>query len=170
MPDGNVNTKARQIIEKVRNEYGHTFEEMAEICGVATGSIQRWYSTGRAKADKIAPLEELVENNRLPTEKIAENLIEIYWHIKRPYLLPYSELRAMSGRERLSQSLILEIEEYLYERGFALIIDQDDEGRCVYIIIRKKWITRKARQADRKTLKEYYCKKVEDEFEEAEEW
>ena len=170
MPSPNINTKARQIIEKVRNDYGYTFEEMAEMCGVATGSIQRWYSTGKAKADKIVPLGELVENNRLPCEKIAENLIEVYWHIKRPYILTYSELRNMSGRERLSPSVVNEIEEVLFERGFALIVDQDDEDRNVYIIIRKMWIIRKARPADRQALKEYYCKKVEDEFEEAEGW
>ncbi|MCE7520420.1 DUF1804 family protein [Halomonas titanicae] len=170
MPNQNVNTKARQIIEKVRSDYGYTFEEMAEMCGVATGSIQRWYSTSKAKSDKILPLEELVENNRLPADKIADNLIEIYWHIKRPYTLSNIDLRDMSGRERLSQSVIEDIEEFLFEKGFALISDQDDEGRYVYIIIRKKWITKRTRPADRRTLKEYYCKKVEDEFEEAEGW
>jgi hypothetical protein len=170
MTNPNTNTKARQIIEKVRNEYGYTFEEMADMCGVATGSIQRWYSTGKAKADKIVPLEELVENNRLPADKIAGNVIEIYWHIKRPYTLTYSELRDMSGRERLSPSVVCEIEEYLFERGFALIVDQDDEDRNIYIVIRKKWITKNARPADRKTLKEYYCKKVEDEVGEDEGW
>ena len=162
----NVNTKARQIIEKVRNEHNYTFEDMGEICGVATGSIQRWYSTGRARADKIIALEELVENNRLPTDKIADNLIEIYRHIKRPYTIPYTTLRDMSGRERLSKRVITEIEEHLYERGFALIDDYDSEGRNIFIVIRKRWLTKRTKPADNEALKEYYCKRVEDEIEE----
>lgn len=170
MTTTNVNTRARQIIEKVRSDYGYTFEQMAEMCGVAVGSIQRWYSTGRAKADKITPLEELVENNRLPSDKIADNLIEVYWHIRRPYTLTYTDLRDMSGRERLSNSIIAEVDEYLYEKGFCMIDDEDEDGRNIYIIIRKKWLTKKARPADRKALKDYYCKKVEDEFDEADGW
>lgn len=162
----NLNTKARQVIEKVRNEYGHTFEEMGEICGVATGSIQRWYSTGKAKLDKIAPLLELVENSRVPTEKIAENLIEIYRHLKGPYTLSYIDLRDMSGRENLSPSVIREIEECFFEKGFALITDQDQEGRNLFMVVRKKWVAEKAKSADTATLKAYYCKKVEDEFDE----
>lgn len=165
----NVNTKARQIIEKVRNEYGYTFDEMADQCGVATGSIQRWYSTGKAKASKIAHLEKLIENIRLPESEIAQNLIEIYRHIRYPYTLSHNELRDMSGREKLSHTVIYKIDEYLYEKGFTIIIDQDDEGRFIYVIVRKKWLTeKKAKTANKVTLKEYYYKKFEEELEEYE--
>jgi len=138
-----VNIKARQIIEKVREEFGHTFEEMADLCNVAPGSIQRWYSTGRAKADKIKALENLIANTRLPEHKIAENLIEIYWHLKRPMTITYSQLRNISGREKLSLSVINRIDQELYERGFALIDDMDEEGRVIYFVIRKKWLSKK---------------------------
>jgi transcriptional regulator with XRE-family HTH domain len=161
-----INTNATKIIEKVREEFGYTFSEMAQECGVATGSIQRWYSSSRAKADKIKALENLISNTRLPEQKIAENLIEIYWHIKKPITITYSQLRDISGRERLSESVIDAIEQALYERGFALINEADDEGKMVYFVIRKKWLAKKMTQVNRSILRAYYSKRVELEHEE----
>ena len=163
-----INTRARQIIEKVKAEHDLTFEQMAEECDVATGSIQRWYSTGRAKADKIRPLEEMIANTRIPAHKIAENLIEIYRHVRRPISLLHNQLRDMTGRERLSESVIEEVTEELYERDFILVQDLDDDGRLAFFVVRKKWLTKKTRKVDEKILKEYYKKVVEDEFEEEE--
>ena len=159
----NVNTKATKIIEKVREELGYTFEEMAEECGVATGSIQRWYSTGRAKADKIKPLEELISNTRLPTYQVAKNIIEIYWHIKRPITITYKQLRDISGRDNLHESIINSISQELYEQDYAFIEDRDDEGRVVYLIVRKKWLSRKTTLIDASILKDYYFERVESE-------
>ncbi|WP_252178708.1 hypothetical protein [Endozoicomonas sp. 4G] len=157
----NVNTEARKIIEKVREEFGYTFEEMAELCGVATGSLQRWYSTGRAKANKIQALENLISNTRLPEQKVAENLIEIYWHVKRPITISYNQLRDISGRNRLSESVIENISEELYEHGFTLIEDKDDDGRVVYSIVRKKWLSKKMTTVNESILKDYHKKRVE---------
>ena len=160
-----VNTKATQIIEKVRQEHDYTFEEMAEECDVAVGSIQRWYSTGRAKANKIEPLVELIENTRLPEYRIAEKLIEIYWLTRRPICITYKQLRAISGRDRLSDPIILNITVELYEHNFAFIDDLDTEGRPVYFIVRKKWLANAKRtiSVDESLLEKYYLKQFEDE-------
>jgi hypothetical protein len=165
-----VNTNARQIIEKVRAEFGYSFEEMAELCEVATGSVQRWYSTGRAKADSISVLEELISNTRLPEYKIAENLIEIYWHKKRPITITRSQLRDISGRQRLEQSVIEEISKELYERNFAFIDCEDEEGRTSYCLIRKQYLFKKFPPLNNSDLKEYYFKKVELELNQEEDY
>ncbi|WP_295442421.1 hypothetical protein [uncultured Thiodictyon sp.] len=157
----NVNAKARQIVEKVREEFGYTFEEMAELCGVATGSVQRWYSSGRAKADKIKALEELLANTNLPEHKIAENLIKIYWHIKWPIKIIYSQLRDISGRERLCPNVIERIRQELYERGFAFVDDTDEEGKLAFFLLRKQWLSKHTKAVNEAAVKAYYLKGVE---------
>ncbi|MFM5643465.1 hypothetical protein [Aeromonas caviae] len=168
MSTQNVNTKARQIIEKARAEHDLSFTQMADICDVAPGSIQRWYSTGRAKSDKIAPLLSLIENQRLAPDLIASNIIEIYRHIKRPYTLKHIDLRNLSGRLKLSQSLISTICENLYENGYTMIQDEDDEGATHYIILRKKWLRKLTKPATPSVLKEFFKQRVEDELEDSE--
>jgi len=163
----NVNTKATQIIEKVREEYGYTFEEMADLCEVATGSIQRWYTNGRAKADKIKPLEQLIENTRLPEYKVAEKIIDIYWHVRKPISITYQQLRSISGRDRLSESVVSRIHDELYERSFAFIDDCDEDGRTIYYVLRKKWLSRKISGVDEDILGDYYLNKFhEDDLDE----
>jgi len=162
----NVNNKARQIIEKVREELGYTFEEMSDICGVAVGSVQRWYSIGRARADKIKHLEELLTNVRLPENKIAKNLIEIYWYSKGPCYLTLTQLKKMSGRDRLSPRIIENIQAELDYQGFLFIEEMDDSERTIYILMRRKRCKKNSKKLDDKYLKEYYSYKVESELEE----
>jgi len=142
---------------------------MAEECDVATGSIQRWYSTGRAKSDKIRPLEEMIAHTRIPAYQIAENLIEIYWHVKKPISLQHNQLRDITGRERLSDSVIDEITEELHERDFIFVEDLDDDGRLAYFVVRKKWLTKKTKTVNESVLKDYYRTVIELEQEEEEE-
>lgn len=164
-----VNTKARQIVEKVREEYGYTFEEMSDLCGVAVGSVQRWYSLGRARADKIIHLEKLLENIRLPEYKIAENLISMYRDIKRPYYITYVQLRDTSGRERLSPSIVEKIQLEVEERGFVLLEEWETKNeQTVYILMRRKWCLNKATELEPKYFKDYYYRKAEEDIQEEE--
>ncbi len=162
----NVNKKARQIIEKVREEFGYTFEEMSNLCGVAVGSVQRWYSTGRARADKIKHLEKLLSNIRLPENKIAENLIAIYWYRKGPCFLTLAKLKKIAGRDRLSPKIIDNICAELDYQGFLFIEEMDDKDRTIFILMRRKWCKKKSKELNDKYLKEYYSYRVEVEMEE----
>ena len=166
MGNKNVNDRARLIIEKVREEFGYTFEEMSQTCGVAVGSVQRWYSTGRGRADKIKHLENLLTNVRLPEDKIAENLIEIYWYQKGPCHLTLNQLKKMSGRVRLSPKIVQNIQAELDYQGFLFIEEMDDDERTIYILMRRKWCRKKSKKLDNNYLKEYYSHKVETENEE----
>ena len=161
-----VNDGARQIIEKVREEFGYTFAEMSDLCGVAVGSVQRWYSTGRARGDKIKHLEDLLTNVRLPETKITENLIEIYWYRKGPCYLTLSQLKKMAGRARLSPKIIENIQTELDYQGFLFVEEMDDDERTIYILLRRKWCRKKSKMLDEKFLKNYYSFKVESELEE----
>jgi len=160
-----VNTKARQIIQKVRDELGYTFEEISEECGVSIGSVQRWYSKGRAKQNKIKFLEDLLSNIRLSETKIADILIEIYRDKKKPIYLSRKQFLNISGRVRLSPKVILKVQEKIDEKGFLLIEELDKDEQTVFIILRRKWCLKKANRVDEVDLEDYYYRKSEIEIE-----
>jgi len=110
----------------------------------------------------------LISNTRLPPHQVAKNLIEIYWHIKRPIAITYNQLRDISGRDKLHESVINNISQELYEQDFAFIDDRDDDGRVVYLIARKKWLSRKSTPIDASALKDYYFERVGSEVNEEE--
>jgi hypothetical protein len=157
-----VNTKAREIIEKARQEFGYTFEQISELCQVSIGSVQRWYSTGRAKANKIINLEMKLENIRLEPEQVAKSLIEIYRFRKKRYTITYNQLRKMSGRDRLSPSIIEEIQEEVDSRDFMLLEDVID-GQALFAVIRRKWCFKDALKLTDEDLSSFYALKFDSE-------
>jgi len=163
-----VNTKAREIIEKARQEFGFTFEQISELCEVSIGSVQRWYSTGRAKANKIIHLEMKLEHVRLEPEQVAKNLIEIYRFRKKRYAITYNQLRKMSGRDRLSPNIIAEIQEEVDSRNFMLIEDVID-GQTLFAVMRRKWCFKDALRLTDVDLTSFYAQKFDAETGEDEE-
>jgi hypothetical protein len=163
-----ANTKAREIIEKARQEFGYTFEQISELCEVSIGSVQRWYSTGRAQANKIITLEKKLENVRLDPEQIAKALIEIYKFRGKRYCITYNQLRKMSGRDRLSPSIISEIQEEVDSRDFILIEDVID-GKTLFAFLNRKWCFKDALIMTDENLTSFYTQKFDTETENNEE-
>ena len=127
------NLRARQIVT-FATEKGYSYDEIANVCGVSVGSVKRWLSTGRADADNIQHIENLVGAIYLSPESVSEILIEIYRTRKRRYRLGRKQLKSIAGRTALKASFVKKITQMMLDRGYYFLEGfSDDEDYFIII-------------------------------------
>jgi len=133
-----VNTNARYIVKDAIDKLGLTHSKISEICNVSIGSIKRWISTGRANAEKIKPLENLLtgistKNFVKSIDDVGEVLIKIY-EKRNIFSIKSSTLSIMSGRIFIHDKFISQLSEYLLDRGFYILKNRNLECELYSII------------------------------------
>ena len=150
-----VNRKARQIVT-VATEKGYSYDEIAQICGVSVGSVKRWLSTGRADADKIQLIENVIGPIYLSPESVSEILDDIYKTRKQRYRLGRNQLKLLAGRSALKASFVERITQAMLDRGYYFLeAFGDDEDYFIIISITQmnKYVPTKLSRED---IQDYY--------------
>lgn len=116
----NVNTKARQIVTSATDK-GYSYEDIAKICDVSTGSIKRWLATGRADARKIKELEKQIGHVYLSYESVGDLLIDIYKNRNKRFRVQRIELKRISGRSVLKSGFVDNLSMFLLDKGYYML-------------------------------------------------
>ncbi|MCP4700195.1 MAG: hypothetical protein GY862_25585 [Gammaproteobacteria bacterium] len=128
-----INPKARQIVA-LATKKGYSYDEIADICNVSVGSVKRWLATGRANADRIQFIEDLIGPIYLSPEFVAEILVEIYRIKKKRYRLGRDQLKSVAGRVALKASFIERITQSMLDSGYYFLEGFDDDEDYFVII------------------------------------
>lgn len=113
-----VNYSARDLVDAAKAA-GHDTKAIAKLCNVVDSSVRRWRLTGKADADAIKPLADLMGPVNTP-KSVANTLIRLYKK-NNAFRLSKQELKDISGRKYLRTSFYLDLKEYLEESGYCLL-------------------------------------------------
>lgn len=153
--------QARHAVQKAQ-ERGETIESIAALCGVSTGSVRRWYETGRADANAIAPLLDKIGRVYPSAEEIADDLIEFYKHRgRKPFRLYRRAWQRVTQRRWLKGAFNESLVETLFERGYHLLLEEDSEGREMRLFLSRKDLRVLAKEAPSEDdLREFFGRDV----------
>ena len=131
----NVYLNAARLVQ-LAVQKGYSHEQIAKICGVTLGSVQRWVANNRADASKIKALEEEVGQTYLSAESVGDILIELYKLRGRRYRIKRVHLKRIAGRTTLRWAFVDELHQYLLDRRYFILeaVEADDD---FFIIIRQ---------------------------------
>lgn len=158
-----VTTMARELIERALQE-GDSLDSIADLCGVNVGSVKRWFATGRASKEKIAPLAAKVGPVYPSPSAVAQHLIAIKKHLGNPKLrIKRSYIKKIAGRSRLKGAFETELIEYLDGEGYLFIEDVDPEtDDDIYFMFRRSWLRKNIKTSlTRKNIEEFFEEEVE---------
>lgn len=155
-----VYTKADIAIRRATDEkFGYTHDDIAQLCGVNIGSVKRWLTTGRAKADAIQPLLDIVGYSPyLSAKQVTEHLVELNRPLKanqhgknvRRYSITRRQLGKIAGREILRAAFLQEIEEELLTYNLLFL-----EGVDFFVVVHKNWIFDSCAKITDEALKDF---------------
>ncbi|MGF1727533.1 hypothetical protein [Photobacterium nomapromontoriensis] len=161
-----ITDKARSSITKAKSDFGMTLADIAMLCEVNEGSVQRWYTTGRARVSSIQPLLDHLSNTRLTAEQTAKELVKISKYAQNPVRLTHARIRLMSGRDQLTKAFLKELADELDELGYFLITHHNRLGRAVYAVMSKLYIFGAKRgcavTVSKGLLSDYYSGQIDD--------
>ena len=113
-----VNFSARELVDSAKKA-GHDTKAIAKLCNVAESSVRRWRQLGKADADAIKPLMDLMGPVNTP-KAVSATLIRMYKK-NNAFRMSWNEFRSIVGRKHIRYAFLSELREYLEESGYLLI-------------------------------------------------
>lgn len=135
-----TNHNAHRLVSLAMQK-GHSYEDIGRICDVSAGSVKRWLATGRADAEAIRPLVEMIGHVYLKPDVVADILVDVYGKRRRRFRLKRSQLKKISGRAVFRGVFLEALAEGLLSRNFHFIEESNGE-EDFFVLIRRSQLRR----------------------------
>jgi hypothetical protein len=133
-------TNAQTYVFEAKELFQMTYAEIAKLCNVNEGTVQRWVSSNKASKVAIAPLIEKIESTTLKPSDLSKKLtsmekFSMERYGKSPLIFTYQQLRTQSGLAKLVLKYIADLQADLEEKGYQLLKYVTSTNITVYALI-----------------------------------